>query len=577
MKNINIDRENIGSEEIAAGKDFNKLLGQYNAAMPKPWYSSIKVWLGSASVLVATAVVLVMYFNRGTDDTSLQQASVPFINPPVAEANIQFASYVVYADRDTTLHYPTGSCLSIPAGAFMYADGRAATGQVQIQYREFHDAVDILLSGISMYYDTVGDIDHLHSAGMIQFLASQDGKPLVPNPEKLINVDMVSNTADSNYNLYYLDTVQRKWVISTQAMRISTQGQSVEEVYDSVGYNVALEPMYSGLDTSVAISQLPDPQLQQVQTEITEIEQTKPLEPLKADNTKQSFDIDVNPSEFPEIAVYKNVLFELDGDQQMDSKWFKTVWEGVSLQENTKGKNYWVTFTKGSQKIKLLVHPVFDGEDYTKASKVYQQKYAEYQKVLKDKQDKEAKLLAEEKKREAKFAEEQRKAQLAYQKAVTANKKAQDDYAKQVQNYNAAWQKQLASENITDNIYRSFTLNNFGIVNCDQTLQIANKVSFVAKYVDDKGSYLSRNYQTYLVLLQRNTVIANNEQGTFFPGEPCLLLVIDKDMNIWLADTDEFKGIFPNTTRYTFKMKPVADKANIESTLKQFLQPKSNS
>src|ERR1043165_6641445 len=126
MKNfkINMNRPQLTDADLAGKGDFGKLLKTYKA-MKTPFFKKAKFWFGSSAVLVASVAAVILYSNLSTGANS---SPAPFINPPVAEANIKPATYIVDPAQDSNIIHASGSKLHIPANAFLDDDGKPAKG-----------------------------------------------------------------------------------------------------------------------------------------------------------------------------------------------------------------------------------------------------------------------------------------------------------------------------------------------------------------------------------------------------------------------------------------------------------------
>lgn len=133
-------------------------------------------------------------------------------NAPIEGFQPEYAVYQkVNVELGDTLRYKTGTTILIPPGALLNAKGEAVKGEVQLKYREFHDAIDIVLAGAKMQYDTGGVITTLQTAGMFDINATQNGEQLFINPEKNINVRMASYEQGNQYNFYFFDEKTQNW------------------------------------------------------------------------------------------------------------------------------------------------------------------------------------------------------------------------------------------------------------------------------------------------------------------------------------------------------------------------------
>ena len=134
------------------------------------------------------------------------------IQPPIAQLDKPLSKFTIDAAQGGEITYETGSTVSIPANAFIDSLGNPVTGKVDIMYREFHDATDILLSGIPMQYqDTTGKDQIFQTAGMLEIRAEQNGKDVFLQEGKSVALRTASFQEDEGYNFYFLDEQNRQW------------------------------------------------------------------------------------------------------------------------------------------------------------------------------------------------------------------------------------------------------------------------------------------------------------------------------------------------------------------------------
>lgn len=399
---IKFEQQPLTPEEIRKHMNFDKFIGGYSAAT---------TWLGKGAGFYAAAAAsaiaiagLVYYMLIDKEDASATQA---FINPPVADIVVKPDVYEIDANRDTTLRMSSGTTVFIPAGSFADASGAPVSGKLLIHYREFHDQVDFIFSGIPMNYDTAGTTFQFESAGMFEISASQHDKALALKQGKEITVNMISYNAENYFNVYFLDTVQRQWVYDAANTR-SCKEQLAEVTERSMP---ALEPA------------------------ATEVHLAKPQ---KADPAQSNFVIDYKKDEFPELAVYDSVRFEISPDEKnFDPKLAQVTWEFVEIRRHDE-KHYKVIFGKKGMREELLARPVFDEKSFAAAMDAY---------------------------------ERQRRARIyAARKANDSLSKAYNAYAAEAirnNDQNAKFDRAV-KQGVT---YRAIVVNSLGIWNCDHYRQ----------------------------------------------------------------------------------------------------------
>jgi hypothetical protein len=103
------------------------------------------------------------------------------------------------------LNTTSGTQLVIPPKAFVDRCGNPIDGAVQIDYRQFSNAIDFIASGIPMTFDDKGKTETFESAGMFELTASQNGNEVFLKKGKNVRVDMVTTDGSQDYNFYQLD------------------------------------------------------------------------------------------------------------------------------------------------------------------------------------------------------------------------------------------------------------------------------------------------------------------------------------------------------------------------------------
>ena len=202
MKKFNIkkDKVKLTDQEIQQNMNFDKFISGYTPPV-KGWLSAgtkLYTLIASVSMVVIVAGYLLLSTNRKEGI-----ASVPFINPPVQALTIPATNFIVNTDMDSTLIYSTGTIITIPSSSFVDADGKDVKGKVEIHYREYHDIIDIMLSGIPMNYDSAGVTYQFESAGMFDITATQDGKPVTLKPNKVLTVNIeICCIVSMRYHIY---------------------------------------------------------------------------------------------------------------------------------------------------------------------------------------------------------------------------------------------------------------------------------------------------------------------------------------------------------------------------------------
>ncbi|MBS1623109.1 MAG: hypothetical protein JST83_03755 [Bacteroidetes bacterium] len=517
---INRNQPPLTDADLRSARDFQKLLHSYRA-VKVPFYRTGRFFAGSSAVIVASAVTLVMLFGG---DKDVQNT---YITPPVAQVDIARDSFIVDADSVTDLTYASGSQLHIPAGAFRTPDGKNVSGIVTLRYREFHDQKDIFLSGIPMTYDSAGQQYVFESAGMMEITAWQNGKELTANPDKPIEVKMVSNTAEDRYNTYFLDTTAKKWVNLNKTNLMAVPPVAIASADSTEVSTSKYKTMQGDAESDVTTP----PAMRQAQQEVKkaseavrEVEKEKPMPIARADKDKTKFHIVVDATEFPEIAMYQNVRFQVKDELNFDKKTAKTEWEDVKLKK-LNGLDYQIEFVKGNRKMEVVATPVVEDKDLPAAQKLYDSKFALYQ----------AKLT------QRKQAEE--KARKEYEAKAQAMKEKMDKAIAEAEVRERQYQATLGK---TQLVYRTLSIYRFGTYNCDSPVSWPREASVVASLESESGEKLDLACLN-LIEKDRNAVFPYQpgkgecRNFRFNPSKDNVLWAMTMDNKLAIVDVANFK------------------------------------
>ncbi len=541
MKNfkINTNRPPLTEAELANKPDFNQLLKTYKAAKP-PYFKTAKFWLGASAVVMASVAVVIILISKSG---SMEKGNQPFVNPPVAQADIKSHNYVIDAGRDSNLTHSSGSKIHIPANAFLDETGKPVEGKVDLQYREFANVADVFISGIPMTYDSAGEQFHFETAGMMEISASQNGKPLKTNPDAFITVDMVSANNEDKFNTYFLDTAEKKWKYLAQ--------KNYNELVAAI--DSAIENTTTTESLSVAPPKELVAQLEKAKAEVEKIAQQKPVEPKAIDKDKHRFSIKVDEKEFPEIATYSNMKFEV-ADKNYDAKKAQVAWENIELKRIENSLNYEITFSTSRESYKVVATPVFADKDLKEARKVYEQKYSEYQTKLTQRKAEEVRLKAELEAR-AKQVEE----------------KINREIAEQVER-RKTYEARL---NQNDLVYRTFQVSNFGIWNCDRPNALPAGATVVAKLKDAKTKELLNVQYCYLVEKGRNAMFTYYPDRLnyfkFNPEKENMIWAVTSDLKIATIKPEAFKGTEKQNGQMQFELNVIDKQFKSTEEVKEYL------
>ncbi|MEL6132492.1 MAG: hypothetical protein AAFR59_03915, partial [Bacteroidota bacterium] len=238
------------------------------------------------------------------------------------------------------------------------AQQQPVAGDIDIQVKEFKDVADILMSGITMRYDS-GDTQHvLQSAGMIEVRANQAGAPVFLADGAEIEIDLATPHGADGYNLYYLDEEDvRNWsFIRTSQAEINPQFAEQEKVRKR--------------------------------------KSILPMKPKKLNEDAISFEFATDYNRYPSLAPYKGIIWQWAGKtptgtlNPRENEWiFGETWSRASVKEYNNRKGQFVlTLFNGRRSARVLVTPALEGKDYEAAMATYR-RIKQEQKELKKRQE----------------------------------------------------------------------------------------------------------------------------------------------------------------------------------------------
>ncbi|OJJ23868.1 hypothetical protein BKI52_05830 [marine bacterium AO1-C] len=169
---------------------------------------SSKYFVGRAAAVVLLLLVgyWMLFNNTNTTTQTNDSQQIAYTSPFDKSAlDVKFNEWEMDAEQAKVFKLKNGSNIHVPASAFVNKYGQPVKGKVAIKYREFHNAADIIASGIPMHYDSAGTRYHFESGGMFEIRGNQNGEPVYLANNKAIDVNVVSYNKDKNFNHYYLD------------------------------------------------------------------------------------------------------------------------------------------------------------------------------------------------------------------------------------------------------------------------------------------------------------------------------------------------------------------------------------
>ncbi|MFN8257343.1 MAG: hypothetical protein U0W24_16735 [Bacteroidales bacterium] len=320
----------------------------YNLRNSGKFYRSI---FGFSIIVIIAYLVIISEENLFNSD---KDSSEPLLQLPIKGVDVPFESQFFNADSGAVLNYKTGSSVIIPASSFVDENGNPVTGKVELKFREFRDVADIYLAGIPMHFEQEGENLVLESAAMCEINAFKDGKALKIKQGKKIEIMQTSYTQNNDFNLYRFDKNEGKWIEKGKDTPLDLNTELTGKT--NFGMDEKTASLYN-----------------------------EPIKPKNIDEAKNSISVNFEESEFPELAIYKNVEFVIDeNDKTYNPSHADIVWEDVYLKKGPNQGSFIITFTKGTKKVSYKVYPGFRDKNYENAMIVYNKKLKEYNSIRED-------------------------------------------------------------------------------------------------------------------------------------------------------------------------------------------------
>jgi len=497
--NINENHPELTKEQIEKGMDFSKVKKMAAAKTYGSFYKAMIAGIG-VTMLIICPVALnhnnadsssTSYSNYEKDTVVLSQKGSltkelarPFPNIPV-----EYEKFTIEANEYSSVKSADGSVIKIPANCMVDSLGNPVKGQMELRYREFRDMVDVFLSGIPMEYDSAGYKKHFESAGMFELLAYQNNKVVFVDPEKTITIEFASQYTDDRYNIYYFNQQTQRW-----------------------------EYMYK--DTSKLNTNNLAKQIEIVTNEINVLEKSIPLKPALANPKQVRIKLDVLEKEFPEIAIYNNVKFQITNHQKINPALDTLEWDMVKVIK-TEQDSYMLHFERGTEIKEFSCVPVFEKADYVIAKKTFEENYKKSLELIKIKEKTKQDLV------------KKYNAEKTSQQTSLANSRAIRTFGTIV-------------SSSQDLITRVFYINKFGVFNSDCPKNLPQGSLFALKLVDRDSTRKVISFNTlYLVEKNKNALYTyyNANKFSYNPASRNLLWTVTSDNKLAVFSNEDFKAI----------------------------------
>lgn len=315
------------------------LLGLLRLMSPNANPNAMKRLAFPFSRALFLAVPLLLFFSCKQEQGS--GANTRHAVNPVLTADVPFRDFEIDVAAGDTIELAEGTNIYVPANIFVDASGRPVTGKVQLHYRAFYTAGEIIASGITMLYDTAGEESPFSSAGMFELYGTQNDKAISIAPGKTIEMDFASTRNDADFSFYTLDTTSAQW-------NFVTKGKA---------------------DTSRLYKKLRD---------LVAAFPRKPMEPKEYNPSKPVINLDMDLSDHPELSGYSDIIWQYAGNENDPDKnaWiYSTAWTSAKLQlVDSTTCTYNMNLSNTQKKFSSSVVPVLKGKNYAQAMTQFKEK-----------------------------------------------------------------------------------------------------------------------------------------------------------------------------------------------------------
>lgn len=251
--------------------------------------------------------------------------------------------YSLKAEQGAVIKHENGTTIHVPPAALVYKNGKPVKGQVNISFRELHDAIDVVASSVSMLLDTFNNNPrYLETAGMMEIQATQGNEKLYLQPNSYIEVRMPFTSMHTDYKVYNFDYTQKRWRLA-----------SAKEGYIEEMHRDTVKKYYSKVEE---------------------------VEEVISDKHDFYFQLEVDTEQYPELKKYKSIAWVFAGKNNAQNveqnQWvLKRAWNDVKLTPQKDGTYKMVFVGYDNTTFTTIVKPKEKNEIVkTKKTKHYAEK-----------------------------------------------------------------------------------------------------------------------------------------------------------------------------------------------------------
>ena len=513
----------IADNEVLKYKDFDGVL-QKSALLKAASRLRFK-WIGALSAVLFASTAAILYFSapkKMEQPTTAQLLTIAMITPAAEQLTVANNSVIETAN---------GSLLVIDENSFVDQNGKVIKGAVDLSFKEYHNPLDQIISGIPMTYDSAGVQYHFESAGMFEINAVDQNVKI--NPDAPLRVILNSQKNGTHYNLYAYNKEKKNWdfISKDNTPADHNRAKALKNLHDE----------FAAKTTSAQT------ECSAVQSFKTRIECTKPIVPKEEDQNKFRVSIEVDATEIPELASFQNLKFEVLPSTNFDARKANIIWDYATVKKEK--EKYILSFFKGATHYEVEGVPVYGEKNYSVEKRKFDFGISAYNRRM----DSITKALTE--------------------KTIVleaAKKKTEEIIAIQVKEKPLYAVDEKVVGDAEHNVLRAFSVSKFGTYNCDCP-QLLPTEQIVKACFKTKENNITLN-QVYLVERnQKKMFTIYNSYFKTFPFNPKnsnLIISVDSIGQVYYFDN--FSDIKTADNEYAFKMNPVNNGLRTVAEIKKY-------
>jgi hypothetical protein len=517
------------------------------------------------------------------------------VRPPLRNVDVERSYYEVNSGAGGIIFSASGTQIHIPANAFVDANGNPVSENVVINYREFKDPVDFILSGIPMTYDSGGTSNTFQSAGMFEMNASANGKEVFLAPGKKLSMDFTSTDAANTYNFYAFNDKTNNWDNIGKPGDARTQKIKRYEIFSGAWkeYKLHTKTNVRYFDTLSFEERFESPdhlytshkKHGKKEIYIDRKKKRKNERLLRITSVSQNRDGEVKfqikhyNAAHPELSAFSNHRWML-ADKSSASA-FRSNFSGgkyysdIRIADNGGSFEVQLKTASGIKSFSAVPLEQDEKKRWVEMKDGGASLYKKYNRALKI--------------RGAKFNRRLKRNYLYRTEGAVTNVKSQQVYAVKQARYcmtgkekgmaAAAWiayaenlvahEKEFVGKAQANNetIMRSLELDGFGIYNCDQVARMQEPIVVLADYQNETSQKLHMAH-TYVICKGINAVFSyhdyvyqgmNTERFAVDKAKDMVIFSVENDGNIAVFTREKIKDMgLQNNGKFTFSVKEIS-------------------